>query len=265
MSEFEKIEKSLFNALAPMKEHLDKIVLVGGWCPYLYIKYLWRKPLRNIPMTTDIDLGVIETGSRRFDHTVYDKLREAGFAVERIYDKEEEPVEFIYRKGKIELKIEFITSFETSDDTLNRFLGRQLACNRIEAFEILLENPVHIVLRGIAAELELAIPRPETFLFHKGLTFVMRSYELKKNKDLFGVYFILKFYPDQNQLLKAVFAYKKHEFFKSFRKNIIEYLSDVTRPGYLMLRPFLRRWVEENRINQDIRDTFEPLLRTIEK
>ena len=263
MSDFQTMEKGFLDTLLAIEDRLDKIIIVGGWCPYLYAKYLWRKKIPNIPTTTDIDLGVLETGSRKFDQTIYDKLSEAGLAVERIYEDEPEPIEFVYKKREIEMKVEFITSFETSDDTLNRFLGRRLACNRIEAFEILLEDPARININHSGENLLLNIPKPETFLYHKGITFVMRSYEAKRDKDLSYVYLILKFCPDQKALLEALARYKKHELFKSFRQNLKKHLSDVSKPGYVMLRPFVRRWVEEKKINQEIKEIFEPILTLI--
>ena len=254
------MEKGFLDTLAAIEDGLDKIMIVGGWCPYLYAKYLWRKEIPNIPTTTDIDLGVLETGSLRFDRTIYDKLLAAGLAVERIYDEEPQPIEFVYKKKELEMKVEFITSFQTTDDTLNRFLGSRLACNRIEAFEILLENPAAISMKHSEKNLHLNIPRPETFLYHKGITFVMRSYEPKRDKDLSYVYFILKFCPDLEALMGALARYKNHELFESFRANLEEYLADVSTPGYKILRPFVRRWVEEKKINQEIGEVFAPLL-----
>ncbi|MDD5671601.1 MAG: GSU2403 family nucleotidyltransferase fold protein [Candidatus Omnitrophica bacterium] len=246
--------------LCAVQDSLDKIMIVGGWCPYLYAKYLWHREIPNIPTTTDIDLGVLETGSKRFARTIYDKLRAAGLAVERIYDEEPEPIEFVYKEKEIEMKVEFITSFETTDDTLNRFLGRQLACNRIDAFEILLEAPARIDIRHSGKNLRLNVPNPETFLYHKGITFVMRPDEAKRDKDLSYLYFILKFCPDQKMLLDSLVRFKKHELFESFRANLKEYLADVSKPGYKMLRPFVRRWVEEKKINQEINAILDPLL-----
>ena len=260
MSDFQTMEKGFLDTLLAIEDSLDKIIIVGGWCPYLYAKYLWRKEIRNIPTTTDIDLGVLETGSRKFDRTIYDKLSAAGLAVERIYDNESQPIEFVYKEKEIEMKVEFITSFETTDDTLNRFLGSELACNRIEAFEILLEGPARINIKHLGKNLPLNIPKPETFLYHKAITFVMRSGEAKRDKDLSYVYFILKFCPDPKALIEALTRYKKHELFKSFRQNLKKYLSDVSKPGYVMLRPFVRRWVEEKKINQEIKEIFTPLL-----
>lgn len=260
MSDFEAMEIGFLDTLLAIQDSLDKIMIVGGWCPYLYARYLWRKEIPNIPTTTDMDLGVLETGSQKFDRTIYDKLSAAGLAVERIYEEEPQPIEFVYKKKGLEMKVEFITSFETTDDTLNRFLGSRLACNRIEAFEILLENPAGINVKHSGKDLHLNIPQPETFLYHKAITFVMRSGEAKRDKDLSYVYFILKFCPNPKALLEALARYKKHELFESFRTNLREYLADVGKPGYQMLRPFVRRWVEEKKINQEIQEVFTPLL-----
>lgn len=253
------LEKGFWNTLLAIGEGIDKILIVGGWCPYLYAQYLWRKEIPNIPTTTDMDLGVLEAGSLNFDRTIYDRLSAAGLAAERIYEKEAEPVEFVYKRKGFEMKVEFITSFETTDDTLNRFLGRSLACNRIEAFEILLEGYAGIDIHHSGQNLRLNIPRPETFLYHKGITFVMRSGEAKRDKDLSYVYFMLKFCPDPKALLEALARYQKHELFQSFRANLNEFLADVSQPGYKILRPFVRRWVEEKRVNQEIAETFAPL------
>ena len=56
-------ESVLFEALISLGESAQKVVLVGGWCPYLYAKYLWKIPMQYLPRTTDIDIGVHETGS----------------------------------------------------------------------------------------------------------------------------------------------------------------------------------------------------------
>ncbi|MFH0985217.1 MAG: GSU2403 family nucleotidyltransferase fold protein [Candidatus Omnitrophota bacterium] len=261
MSDLEKLESGFQETLAVLKDVLPEIVVVGGWCPYLYARYLWKKPIPEIPTTTDIDLGVLETGTRRFKVTVYEKLKSAGYALERICEDEELPVEFIYQKKAVKLKVEFITSFETSDDTLNRFLGSELACNRIEAFELLLKQTVTVPIKVKNELLTVKVPTPEIFFYHKAITFVIRSEGFKRDKDLFYVYFILKFHPDKAALLAALAGFEKDEYFNAFRDNIREYLSSNASPGYLMLRPFLRGWIEEGSINEEIRNTFKEILK----
>lgn len=256
MAELKQLEKGFIETVEILKNYLPQMVVVGGWCPYLYARYLWKRKIPNIPTTLDIDLGVLETGSRYFETTVYEKLKSAGLALERLYADEETPIEFIYKKRTVELKIEFITSFETSDDTLNRFLGSALACNRIDAFELLLRETLTVPLKIGKETLNVRIPTPEIFLYHKGITFVMRSADFKRDKDLFYVYFILKFHPDRNRLLETLEGLKGDDYFHAFKQNLRDYLSETTSPGYLILRSFLRNWMEESAINQEIRNTF---------
>ncbi|MBI3323555.1 MAG: hypothetical protein HYZ95_03720 [Candidatus Omnitrophica bacterium] len=263
MSELKGLEQAFLDTLAALRSELRHLVIVGGWCPYLYAHYLWKKPIPNLPTTLDVDLGVAETGPRKFGTTVYDRLRQLGLATERLHDQEPEPIEFIHRRELLEMKLEFITSFETSDDTLNRFLGRKLACHRIDAFEILLKDPLTLQV-GAPGKLAVQVPRPELFLFHKGITFVNRSEPMKRDKDLFYVYFILRFSPDAPGLLDAVARLKSHEYFGAFRRNLRGYLADPSHEGYRMLRPFVSRWVAERDVNREIEETFQGLLRRLD-
>jgi len=263
LSELERLERVFLDTLVALSPGLPDLVIVGGWCPYLYATYLWRKKIPNIPTTLDVDLGVTETGPRKFEATVYDRLKQMGLAMERIHEEDPEPIEFIYKKKHLEMKLEFITSFETSNDTLNRFLGRKLACHRIEAFEILLEGPLTLHVGRPQRSLAVQVPRPELFLYHKGITFVSRSDSMKRDKDLFYVYFILRFSPDRSGLLEAVSHLKPHEYFGTFRRNLVDYVADPSRQGYLMLRPFVSRWVEERNVNKEIEETFQDLLQEI--
>lgn len=255
----EGLERAFLDTLAGLRSELPHLVIVGGWCPYLYAHYLWKKPVPNLPTTMDVDLGVVETGPKKFGTTVYDRLKQLGLATERLHDQEPEPIEFICKREHLEMKLEFITSFETSDDTLNRFLGRKLACHRIDAFEVLLKDPLTLQV-GAPMKAAVHVPRPELFLFHKGITFVNRSEPMKRDKDLFYIYFILRFSPDTSGLLDAVARLKSHEYFEAFRRNLADYLADPSRPGYLMLRPFVSQWVPERDVNKEIEETFRDLL-----
>jgi hypothetical protein len=206
----------------------------------------------------------METGPKRFATTVYDRLMREGFAMERLFEEEAEPIEFVSRRGETDLKMEFITSFQTSDDTLNRFLGKSLACNRIEAFEILLAQPVRLkVLHGRHA-LHLQVPDPAAFLFHKGISFVMRSEAFKLEKDLFYLYFILKYHPERTLLLKALHAYTRHELFPAFQHNVREYLASVDRPGYAILRKYLGQSVDPRSVNKEIQTDLTALFQVLD-
>ncbi len=143
---------------------------------------------------------------------------------------------------------------------LKDVLRSELACNRIEAFELLLKQIVTIPIQVKNDLLTVKMPAPEIFFYHKAITFVMRSAKFKRDKDLFYAYFILKFHPDRQALVKALDGMEKDEYFKAFQENIREYLSDLSSPGYLILRPFLHGWIEEGKINADIQSTFSEIL-----
>ena len=95
MSSHSEIEKSFLATLADLEDILDKILVVGGWCPFLYAKYLWKIPMENIPRTTDIDFGVWETGSVRYEPTVYARLLAAGYETEPYSSTDTNQVEFL--------------------------------------------------------------------------------------------------------------------------------------------------------------------------
>jgi hypothetical protein len=136
-----------------------------------------------------------------------------------------------------------------------------LACNRIEAFELLLRETINVPLKVGDEIFNLAVPTPEMFLYHKGITFVMRSAEFKRDKDLYYVYFILRFHPDREKLLDALKRFKKDDYFQAFEENIKEYFSSISSPGHLILRPFLQPLMAGSEINADIANTFSSVLK----
>ena len=260
MSESKKQIRALRETLTALDESLDKLVLVGGWLPFIYCNYLWKVPALDIPYTTDIDLGVQETGPLRYALTVFQRLRQADLAMEPIYSKEKMPIQFIYKKSGLEVRIDFITSHDTSDDTHNRFLGTEVSWNRIDSFEVLLHSPkrLRIDLDGIVFSVN--VPLPATFFFHKGIIFASRSDDYKKAKDLYTVFWGLKFCPDRQELIKEIMEFRKHEYFRAFQQNLKEYVKDISKPGYLLLRPFLSPWLLEKKINSEITEVFHSIL-----
>lgn len=262
MSELDLFESALFETLYALGDSLEQMIVVGGWCPYLYTKYLWKLPLNEIPRTFDIDIGVKESGSFRFNPTVYERLLNAGYLTERLYDLEIFPIEFLYKKQDHRVKVEFITSFEVSDDTLQRFLGSQLACHRIEGFDILLQSQ-HLVLEipYNGSHLMLKIVEPAIFLFHKGITFINRSSKEKKDKDLLYVYYILKFCPQIPDLIASLRRLKESEYFQIFSDNMLSYIGRRGQPGYGMLARFLKTLVNPRQMYIEMEKVFLPLIK----
>lgn len=54
-------EKLLIKVVNDLADFLPYLVLVGGWVPYIYAKYIWKN-VPNLAVTTaDIDFGVGDT------------------------------------------------------------------------------------------------------------------------------------------------------------------------------------------------------------
>jgi len=51
-------EKLLVKVINDLADFLPYLVLVGGWVPYIYAKYVWKNVPNLTVTTTDIDFGV---------------------------------------------------------------------------------------------------------------------------------------------------------------------------------------------------------------
>jgi hypothetical protein len=60
LTNIKELEKLFFKVIGDLEEYLPYLVLVGGWVPYLYVKYLWKNLSIYPVTTTDIDFGVFE-------------------------------------------------------------------------------------------------------------------------------------------------------------------------------------------------------------
>lgn len=57
----------------------------------------------------------------------------------------------------------------------------------------------------------LNCPKPSAFLYHKGATFIDRENKEKQAKDLYYMYFVLRYAPNLDEILKEVSQYKKKD------------------------------------------------------
>nr|MBP9128210.1 hypothetical protein [Elusimicrobiota bacterium] len=69
--------------LALGQDHLNNLTVVGGWCPYLYAKYVWQKQAPEI-MTMDINFAVKRMTPDRFSESVYHRLLAANLIPRRM-------------------------------------------------------------------------------------------------------------------------------------------------------------------------------------
>lgn len=235
--DIKEFEEAFLRIMFDLRQYLCHFVLVGGWVTYLYSKYLWKN-LSVLPVSTlDIDIGIEEVKPAWKDKSLFSKFKNLRYTLEPIYAKEKIPLVPVYedRKRNLQMRVEFITSFYVSDDTVNHFLGKEIAIHRIEEFEWLLSNVIELKIPFKKQAIKLNLPQPHIFLFHKGLTFTMREDEIKEAKDLYYLYYVLRFYPNYEELVNNIKPLKREKIFGVFIQNLKEAFNSEVSDGPLKI------------------------------
>lgn len=213
MAETNPSEKLLFKVIDDLREFMPHLVLVGGWVPYLYTQYTWQQEFNGkslgvgslqpttVITTTDMDFGVA-LGSYTGSESIADHVRKLGYGERHL--SMDRPTPFVPivkgKDGYENAPVEFITVLNPPEFVREKLVGKEIVLNTVQDFEILLESPATFTLDSHKVQ----IPAAATFVFHKLLTFVLRDNEDKKRKDLYYVYYMLRFCPDKVALVNDV-------------------------------------------------------------
>lgn len=229
--EFQSNNKLLIKVINDLYDFLPYLVIVGGWVPYIYAKYVWKN-VPNMAVTTgDIDFGV---GARDFKgkDTVSSRVQKLGYGERHVSMDRPFPFVPIVKDtvGGAKAEVEFITDPKVSRDLVNRIMGTAIKINEIKDFSLLLGSAVTVKMD----DRDIQIPTEAMFTFHKLLTFIDRQNMEKMRKDLYYVYYMLRFSPQSARLADDVVALiKKLKEGKKVKQNLTEYFSSVDSKGPL--------------------------------
>lgn len=227
----DKIESIFFSVLEDLKDYLTDLTLVGGWMPFVYSNFLWQNYIKDPVTTVDIDFGLDHKNTHLHSKTIFQTLSPLDYSerhprIDRIF-----PV-VLYKEGKI--PVEFITYPNVDIDVIEKLVGREIQVNKIDKFDFLLKYRIPIHIQAKRKNI-INCPKPSAFLYHKGATFIDREDEEKQAKDLYYMYFILRYSPDIEAILKEVFQYTKEGFFSSLSDNLDRFFERISGPGCLMV------------------------------
>ncbi len=226
-------EKLLLKVIDDLTDFLPYLVLVGGWVPYIYAKHIWKN-VPNMAVTTgDIDFGV---GSKDFDgqDTIASRVLKLGYgerhvSMDRLYPFV--PIVKDIAEGT-KAEVEFITDPKVPRNILNKIIGVEIKINEIQHFNLLLSSIVTVQMDGKS----LQIPTEAMFTFHKLLTFIDRENKDKLRKDLYYVYYMMRFSPKKEQLADDVVQLiKKLKEGKRVKENLKEYFNNADSKGPLFV------------------------------
>jgi hypothetical protein len=159
---------------------------------------------------------------------------------------------------KEKIPIELITYPNVDINAIQEFVGRQILINKIDKFDFLLNNRIPINLKFKNKSYFLNCPKPSAFLYHKGATFTDRENEEKLAKDLYYMYFILRYVPDYDVIMEEISQYKKAGYLKSVSDNLNEYFERISSQGCLLVE-------QENGIDEYIQDLRQDIFERFDK
>lgn len=254
-------ERAFFKLLEDIKAYLPYFVLVGGWVPYIYRNFLWKEDIPNPHLTTDIDLGFNPIISKFPKQPVYNQFVRLNYPewhlkVDRMFPVV--PLVKIGEKGT-SIPIEFLTTVNPSEEVLERLIGKQINVNRLDKFQLILENPISIKINLGRKEYEINIPPEGKFIFHKLLTFAYREDNIKMAKDLYYVYYVLRYVPSPDALLENVSIFKKVDDAKTVIKNLNDYFSHPQSEGVLLVEKEAGLSIYDEDLREDIYQRFNKL------
>lgn len=265
-------EKLLIKVIEDLVDFLPYLVLVGGWVPFIYAKYIWsyagnggtpsaapaqRHYIPAVLTTTDVDFGV-PIVSYHGKESIADRVRKLGYGERHVSMDRMFPFVPIVKDaaGKVKAEVEFITDPKVPKKILNKLVGQEIKINEIQHFSLLLSSVTTAQLGGK----KIQIPTEAMFTFHKLLTFVSRENIDKLKKDLYYVYFMLRFCPEKEQLIKNVMAFiKKLKEGKQVKENMKEYFSSVDSKGPRLVEEENGPDAYISNVRRDVFDRFKAL------
>jgi len=186
------LDPVLLVGLRAIGPYLDDVVVGGGWVPYLYSVYQPPAAAAVRLATRDIDVAVARSLAQR-EKSLNQLLTEADFRCE-FRSRGIPPVTlYVASRGNEEIEIEFITSAQGPSEGV-RTVQSGLTAQELRYVDLLLANKWSLPLDSLTdGELDgqVWVPNPGAFVLHKGLVYERRSDPLKKEKDLYYIFYVL--------------------------------------------------------------------------
>lgn len=257
MTKIDQVESVFFQVLEDIKDYLGDLTLVGGWLPFIYTRFLWNDLAVKTITTTDIDFGFGDHQIKVYPKTIFEALSSLNYTERRPKMDRLYPV-VLYKAGKI--PIDIITFPSVGEKSIKQFIGTQININKIEGFDFLLKHRMPINVTNKRSTHKINCPKPSAFLYHKAAIFLNRENTQKQAKDLYYIYFILRYAPDLDVILKEISLYKKQGHFKEAINNIGDYFIRKSAPGCLMVEKENGpdEYIED--VRQDIFERFNKLI-----
>lgn len=261
------LEKALHETLLALGQaHLRNLIVVGGWCPYLYSRYVWKTPAPSM-LTMDIDFAVKNMTPDLFSQSVYKTLLASKLIPRRIDIDDENRVQFNYLADKVLIPIDFITTTTVLPKGQKIYTTPNVQCNPIPELDVALRaKPILATIPCSGTPLDVQILSPAAFVIIKSALLYYRGNANKRGKDFASVAFMLRYAPEPKKILEEMGTLRRSPDFKVAGQYLRKALAREDGIGTNLLVPFYREWnVPETEIRKEIAKDFKPLLEAFSK
>ena len=235
----EDLKQNLFEVIKMLEEYLPYIVLGGGWASLIYYQYLWGENDKFPIQTYDYDLIVKNEIPESAQGKLINKLAQFGLKPNYTPITDTPVGQFEGEIDGVLVSIEFLTyaGYERSKPSIEVQTG--IWAQTLEYLNINIENKIPIVIDMAGKKLTIWVPKPEAFIFNKGLIFTRRIGDIKKAKDLYYIYDILSFKDSQRinivDEVKELAATYHPKWFRTFKDNLSKYFIEEPKNGIILV------------------------------
>jgi hypothetical protein len=172
-----KNDKIFLEVLKKLNEAglLNELILIGGWCLYVYKEYFNDSEQVPIKRTSDLDLLIPNPPKLKHTVNITALLKELDFRVEH---------NFITNFSKFvhpDLEIEFLMNQKGRGDTnVCEIKSLSVTAVQLRYLSLLESNAIKVDYQGLS----ICIPEPAAFTLHKYIISDRRKNLAKSKKDL---------------------------------------------------------------------------------
>lgn len=254
-------EQALYKALTDLKSFLLQLVLVGGWVPHVYQKWVWKDIIVAPHFTTDVDFGV-PSNCKATGQNIYQTLSGLHYPERHLRMDRLTPVVPQIKTGKDApaIPLEFLCDQMQNIEAIKKFIGPEIQINALPHFDLLLSDLVTVPIQIRNNTLQLRIPSESIFILHKLITFQLRDTTSKAAKDLYYVYYMLRFSPHMQEIVQAMRGYHSKPEWKMVKAGLQKYFADEDSEGPILVEREFGTDSLINNLRRHILETFKQLL-----
>jgi hypothetical protein len=204
-----RADSVLVEGITAIEPYLNRLVIAGGWVPYIYSKMYGSMVNRDPLITRDIDIAVSKHGFSDNVPTLNDAILFAGFKYQFASLDNPPVVKYIkeYRDAEL-IELEFITDAPGQQEGVVK-VG-SINAQSLRYVKLLMDDPWEVKLVDVGFEYDatIRIPRPSSYLLHKSLIAGRRRSKAKTAKDLYYIFYTLESFPEwKNETLVGISLY----------------------------------------------------------